>query len=61
MFVREPVSYPGVGQRSIAVLCVELEGDKGHVKGDSGDHSLHCLVLIHIHVLKGVEQENHLI
>lgn len=52
-------AHPGVGQRGVAVLRVELQRDEGHVRGDPGHHGLHRLVLRHAHVLEGPRQEDH--
>ena len=55
----EQRSHPGVGQRGVAVLCVELQGDEGDLRRDPGHHGLHRLILRDAHVLERAWQENH--
>lgn len=52
-------SHPGVGERGVAVLCVELQSDESHLRGDPGHHGLHRLILGDAHVLERSRQENH--
>lgn len=51
--------HPGVGERGVAVLRVELQSDESDLYGDPGHHSLHRLILGDAHVLEGSWQENH--
>ena len=52
-------SHLGVGERGVAMLRVELQGDEGDLRGDPGHHHLHRLVLGDAHVLERSRQENH--
>lgn len=51
--------HPGVGERGVAVLRVELQGDVGHVCRDPGHHGLHRLVPGDADVLERPRQEDH--
>lgn len=54
-------TYPGVGQRGIVVLCVELKRDEGDVRGDPGDHCLNRPILGDTHILEGSKGKHHAI
>lgn len=51
--------HPGVGERGVVVLRVELQSDESDLHGDPGHHSLHRLIPGDAHVLEGSWQENH--
>lgn len=46
------LSHLGVGQRGVAMLRVELQGDESDLCGDPGHHRLHRLILGDAHVLE---------
>lgn len=53
------LAHPGVGERGVAVLRVELQGDVSDVRGDPGHHGLHRLVPGDAHVLERSRQKNY--
>lgn len=53
------MSHPGVGERGVVLLCVELQRDESDVGRDPGHHRLHGLVSAHAHVLERARQEHH--
>lgn len=53
------LSHPGVGERGVVVLRVELQSDESVLCGDPGHHGLHRLVPGDAHILERSRQENH--
>lgn len=53
------LSHPGVGERGVEVLRVELQSDESDLRGDPGHHGLHRLILGDAHVLECSWQKNH--
>lgn len=58
---KSTLSHPGVGERGIAILCVELQSDESDLRGNAEHLDLHRLILRDAHVLESSRQENHTI
>lgn len=53
------VSHPGVGERGVVLLCVELQRDESGLWRDLGHKDLNALIPAHVHVLERPWQEHH--